>query len=478
MDLTGNLLHRIIVLTIIFSCLVSILEGQELSPSDTLIVREIIIEGNFVTSKQVILRELDFKVGEIVLSEEVQVKKQISINNLTKTSLFNFIEISVEETAGSVITVTVKLTERWFIWPTLYLNHTDRNFSEWWRTKDLNKLEYGTGLKINNFRGAGETFMLNVRVGNFTKYELDYRGINLDRAKRHSISLLASYSAKNVLPWGIEFNKQVTLKSDFNLLKSTGLSIKYKYRKGYHNSHSVEFGYSDTEISDTIYSLNPYYEGLNNKRLNYFNLRYEFVSDTRDSRVYPKTGYIFVAGINKKGLGILPDEFKAIDFYTQLFGYRKLSKKFYGASGVWYYANITNDYVFSTQTGLGYLQFVRGYEYYVANGSNALLFKSLLKYEILPMKIINLNIWPIRKLYQFNKIPIEVYANLFFDSGYVTDKFDLYKEHKNDLVNKVMYSFGAGIDFVTYYDKVLRFDYSFNAMGESGLFIHWKAAIR
>ena len=45
---------------------------------------------------------------------------------------------------------------------------------------------------------------------------------------------------------------------------------------------------------------------------------------------------------------------------------------------------------------------------------------------------------------------------------------DSYKSHNNFLVNKLMYSFGVGIDFVTYYDKILRFDYSLNALGESG----------
>ena len=94
------------------------------------------------------------------------------------------------------------------------------------------------------------------------------------------------------------------------------------------------------------------------------------------------------------------------------------------------------------------------------------------------MRVINLNIWPVRKLHQFNRIPIEIYINLFFDSGYVSDKFEIIRTYDNTLVNKMMYSTGAGIDFITYYDKVLRFDYSFNALGERGLFINWKAAIR
>jgi hypothetical protein len=96
----------------------------------------------------------------------------------------------------------------------------------------------------------------------------------------------------------------------------------------------------------------------------------------------------------------------------------------------------------------------------------------------MPKKVVNLDFWPLRKAYQINKIPLEIYTNVYFDAGYVNDRQGLYKLNNNTLVNKLMYSAGAGIDFVTYYDKVLRFDYSFNALGESGLFIHWKAPIR
>jgi outer membrane protein assembly factor BamA len=464
---------------IIFSlCLPISIKGQESKHSDSLTVGEIIVKGNYVTSKRVIYRELDFKLNDLVLRGEVEFRKQTSINNLTKTSLFNFVEISIEETQGNSLIIIVNLTERWFIWPNLYLNQTDRNFSEWWRTKDLAKLEYGIGLKINNFRGTAESVMLNYHIGNFTKYELDYRGIYIDKAKRHSFSVLASYSAQNILTWNIGSNKEEILKESHKLLKSTVLSIIYSYRKGYFNTHSVLFGYADFKIADTILLLNPSYLGLNKHEQRYFNLEYKFTRDTRDSRIYPKTGCLISAAINRRGLGILQDEYNAVDLNIQLYSYWKLKKRLYLASGVWYDSNITDKYAFLSQTGLGYLQFVRGYEYYAINGNNALLFKSLVKYELLPMKVINLSIWPIRRLHQFNRVPIEVYVNLFFDGGYVSDKFETYKTYDNTLVKKMMYGTGAGIDFITYYDKVLRLDYSFNAMGERGLFIHWKAAIR
>ncbi len=467
-----------LIILVALCCLQLKLNGQEMVQSDSLIISEINIEGNFVSSKRVINRELVFKINETVARDQLEYLKRISINNLTKTALFNFVEIELIEIKPGSLSLTIKLTERWFIWPTAYLNHTDTNFSEWWRTKDLNKLEYGIGLKVNNFRGMGESLILNFRFGNFTKYELEYDGFHLDKEEKHSLSVKLLISEQKVLPWVIMDNNYLTLKTDQNLLSSAKVAFKYTYRKEYFNSHSLSFGYTENNVADTVLKLNLYFLGLNNQQQRYFNLGYEFSRDTRDSHFYPKTGYLIVAGINKAGLGFLRGEYNRIDVAFKLFGYRKFINRFYGASSIQVTSSSNQNPIFYDQAGLGSLQFVRGYEYYSVNGDQTLLFKSLLKFELLPMQVINLKIWPIRKVYQLNRIPFEIYTNVFFDAGYVHDSFRIYKENNNTLVNKLMYSTGIGVDFVTYYDKVLRFDYSFNALGESGLFIHWKAAIR
>jgi outer membrane protein assembly factor BamA len=436
------------------------------------------IEGNRITKNRIVLRELAFEPGKYVKRSEIDYLKETSINNLTKTSLFNFIEIDIDEKQSGILIITVRLIERWYIWPTLYLNHTDQNFAEWWRTKDLNKLEYGFGVRVDNFRGMKETLQLNIRVGNFTKYELEYRGIHLDQPGRHLLSIKTAFSEQSFLPWGIESNKLLNLKSSRTLLTSTDFALKYLYRKAFFNTHSVTLGYTDDRIADTIVNLNHYFFGLDSTRQKYLSLEYEFTRDTRDSRTYPKTGYFLLASIRKTGLGLLPEEFKGADIRFQFSYYQKLSSRFYTAAGAYFSSNANNYKDFFSQTGLGYLNFVRGYEYYAVNGDEAILLKSLLKFELLPKKVVNLNFWPLRKAYQINKIPLEIFTNIYFDTGYVNDRQGLYKLNNNTLVNKLMYSAGAGVDFVTYYDKVLRFDYSFNALGESGLFIHWKAPIR
>jgi len=41
----------------------------------------------------------------------------------------------------------------------------------------------------------------------------------------------------------------------------------------------------------------------------------------------------------------------------------------------------------------------------------------------------------------------------------------------NPLNNKMLFSWGAGIDFVSYYDLVLRIEYAFTSIWQQGLYI-------
>jgi hypothetical protein len=39
----------------------------------------------------------------------------------------------------------------------------------------------------------------------------------------------------------------------------------------------------------------------------------------------------------------------------------------------------------------------------------------------------------------------------------------------------MLYSGGVGIDIVTFYDIILKFEWSFNQLGENGLYLHRKS---
>jgi len=101
------------------------------------------------------------------------------------------------------------------------------------------------------------------------------------------------------------------------------------------------------------------------------------------------------------------------------------------------------------------------------DGQAFALLKTNLKFEILPKKHYHARFIPLTK---FATIPYAFYLNLYGDAGYAKDRmFDEY----NPLTNSFQYSYGGGIDFVTYYDMVFRFEYSFNKLGESGFFLHF-----
>ena len=71
-------------------------------------------------------------------------------------------------------------------------------------------------------------------------------------------------------------------------------------------------------------------------------------------------------------------------------------------------------------------------------------------------------------------MPYALYLKAQFDGGYVYA--DQYRAN-NPLSNSWLYGGGLGLDFVTYYDRVFRFEYSVNKLGKGGLYIHFIAPI-
>jgi hypothetical protein len=67
-----------------------------------------------------------------------------------------------------------------------------------------------------------------------------------------------------------------------------------------------------------------------------------------------------------------------------------------------------------------------------------------------------------------DRIPFRIYATAFTDYGYAYNA----DFKANSLVNRMLYSGGFGLDLVTFYDLNFRLDYSFNQLGQNGLFLH------
>lgn len=107
--------------------------------------------------------------------------------------------------------------------------------------------------------------------------------------------------------------------------------------------------------------------------------------------------------------------------------------------------------------------YMRGLEYYVVEGTAGGVLRGTAKNEILSFNFRN----PIKSK-THDKIPFRVFVKAFGDLGYAYSS-----EYGNSrLNNKLLRTWGAGIDIVTFYDIVVRLEYSFNQLGENGLFVH------
>ena len=125
------------------------------------------------------------------------------------------------------------------------------------------------------------------------------------------------------------------------------------------------------------------------------------------------------------------------------------------------------------QHGMGYgNDLVRGYEDYVVDGNDFILVKNEFKFRFLNVPVQTLPLFGVK---QFNKAYYALYLTLFSDWGYLTSPSPYVV---NDfLANQQLWGNGVGIDLVAYYDLIWRFEYSFNALGQHGLFIHFQAGL-
>ena len=437
-----------------------------------LLVDQIVLIGNKITVPRIIFRELEFQKGDTVRLSEVKNLIKRSTDNLHNTSLFNNVGINWLQD-GNKINFYVILTERWYIFPLPIFEIAERNFNVWWQTKDFSKVVYGGTLNWYNFRGRNEVLAITARLGYTQRLSFYYSIPNLSRGQKSGLTFSFAFSRNHQTAIRTDENKLFYYKDpDQFSKKESGGSIVYSYRPQLYVTHNFELAYRYASVQDTVVQQNPFYFLENKKSINYSIFRYYLKVEHRDLAIYPMNGYFFDFEIQKNGLSILKDDID-ISFSQAHFKYFiPLSNRFHFGTG------LSTKYSFQSKVpyyfirGLGYNRdFIRGYEYYVMDGEHYALLKTNLKYTLLKKHEVYAPFIPLNK---FATIPFAFYLNLYSDAGYVKDsQFFL----KNKLNNNWQYSYGAGIDFVTYYDMVFRFEYSINKLGESGFFVHFTSPI-
>lgn len=436
-------------------------------------LNKINIVGNKQTKEKIILREIPLKIGDSIEIKALDDFLKKSQQNIINTSLFNFATIDTVLGQNHTLTLQVKVIERWYLWPNPIFEISERNFNTWLENPNLERVSYGCYVVKNNFRGRKENIQFRIRLGYAEQYGFAYNIPYLNKKQNLGLGMAFSLSRNHEIQYKSENNKQVFYKDpDKYVRQELGARIRLGYRIGIYGSHSIELRYNEANIIDTVQFITKNYFSNNATKTQFFSLNFQFRDDRRDNKAYPLTGYYTALDITQVGFGLLKNEDFSV-FRTEIMynRYDNLWKRFYLAEGIKLKLSPNSNQPYFVQRGLGFADFVRGYELYVIDGQNYGLIRSNIKYQLVKPHVQKLAWVPSEK---FNTFHYAFYVNLFADAAYVSDME--YVEN-NFLANKFIYGTGIGIDFVTYYDLVFRIEGALNGLNKTGIFLHLVAPI-
>jgi len=432
-------------------------------------INRLFVTGNRVTRDPIIIRELTLKPGDVVYSLDLPDILKQDERKIFNTRLFNTVEVRQLELEPNKVDILVTVNERWYTFPVPIFTLSDRNFNEWWETynRDLRRTNYGLRLYQYNMRGRNETLRLTAQFGFQRWFELSYRMPYIDKKQKHGLVFDFDYFenknlAVRTLDHKLEFKKSQDL---LRTVSTAGIS--YTFRNSFYQSHLFKVAHSQVVISDSVNLINEKYL-QNQTRQTFTYLVYQFLSDRRDVAFYPLKGHYLNLLAQQNGL-TSDETLQKTEVSATFVKYIDLKKDWYLSNYSLAYGSTPDNIPYYNFSALGYnKKFVRGYEVYVIEGPQYYLNKTTLKKKIFSRKWI----WNRAPLDQFRHMPLDIFLKAYADVGYVEG----YRGNtlSNRLSNKLISGVGSGLDIVGSYDLVVRLEYTFNAEGDNGFFLHLK----
>jgi outer membrane protein assembly factor BamA len=427
------------------------------------VVQEIVLEGNKKTKDYIITRELDFAVGDTLYLHQLDKRLEFNRRKIMNTSLFHYASLTSEVDTSPKATIRIKLEEQWYILGYPDIQIADRNYNEWWsRGRRLDRLIFGAHIIHSNFRGRAEKLLMNLEVGFAQKIELFYRIPYIDKAQKTGIGFGVSFSTNKNVAFSTLRDTLAFIKSDDVLRRRFYAVASLKKRYHFYDNHTVELRYNNNWIADTIRIRNENYFLKNKNTQHYFQLSYYFNYDFRDNVVYPLRGYRYELYINK--LGILPsDDLNQLDIVADYYRFWPINKRFFLSFNAEGKISFPQKQPFFNTRGLGYgVDLVRGYELFAIDGQKYIYGKNNLRYLLFDKKFH----FKFIRSKQFNRVPVQLYPNIFFDAGYVANQYAAVNQSR--FANTLLYGYGIGIDLVSYYNMVVKLHYAINRQNNSG----------
>lgn len=460
---------RSILLMWSFFIISSVLSATPSDSGSWVIIRAIYIIGNEKTHPSIIQRELTFVVGDSILKSESENIFKISENHLLNTDLFSSVSILMDHNQA----VYILLKEQHYIWPIPILKTADRNFNQWLLTKDPARLEYGTHILWNNLLGRNDPLKILLTHGFTQQIAVSYARPFWGKQKKWGLGVEAYYK-QNREVWAYPQNDKLYFFRDQNqiMISKKGAKSFLTYRHGYYDHSLLGISIHRFIVADTVVSpsINIHFLDSAQTQLNIYSIHLSHSYDKRDQRAYAFNGYLIKVQLHAHSYHSALRQRLNIQFLGKFDFYKQIKPRWLFSNGTQCGVSRLGQPPYEHFHALGYEnRFVRGYEYNVIDGTAFIVNRSNSKFIV---KKGNKQFKEAPKA--FKSMDWKLMLGPFVDWGYVSSTFTFID---NKLPNSFLYGYGLGLDFVVYYNRIVRTEFTINREGQAGIFIHFLAPL-
>ena len=432
-------------------------------------VGQIEISGNNKTKEFIMLREIPFRTGESYPLSVLLEKFEDARRQLMNTTLFHTVVVAAKGFEGSIIHVQVTVKERWYLFPVPYFKPVDRNLNQWVveQKASLNRVNYGAKLLYNNATGRNDKLRMLLVSGYTRQVSFSYDRLYIDKALKWGLRGGFATGKNREVNYNTVNDKQVFLKDENKYVRNfTNAFAEITYRRAIRTRHSFGISYNREQVEDTILALNPAYFNTGKNSISYPSVFYNMTYFDLDYIPYPTRGYAAQVSLSKNGIN---NEVNIWQLHVKGSGTWPVANKLFFNLNLYGGIKLPFEQPYFNKRFLGYGEtFMQGYEYYVIDGVAGGYAKVTLTRELLNFSI---RIPPLRKGKEAERIPVRIFGKVYGNTGYVHDP----QPGENLLSNKMLYSGGFGIDILTFYDVTFKLEWTFNQLGQNGIFVHRKS---
>lgn len=437
--------------------------------SSKLFIEKIIVKGNKKTKTYIILREMVIKQGDSIIAGRIFSKMEESRQLVFNTTLFTTVEITPSFAEPMHVTLTITVIEKWYIYPVPQFQLADRNFNEWLNVynADMNRVIYGLKFLHYNFSGRKDQLRIFLLNGYARNISFSYNNPYSNKALTEGFTVGMGFTQNREITYKTSYENKIQQFNNGNFVRDIfSVYGSYQIRKGYYLRTVIAANYTFMNITDSVITkYNPDYFAEPDPTTSFVDFSFGKYYTNVDRITYPLRGTIRSYVISKRGLGITGNN-NLLGIDGSITHFMPHGKEWYSSFTGIGRLKLPFRQPYINQRALGYGDFgLRGLDYYVIDGVAAAVGKYTLRKKItsftLPMPI---------KIKSIPNLPFAIYGKTFGDIGYCYNR----PESAAMLNNRLLYTAGLGIDMLIVYDISIRVDYSFNQLGEKGLFLYFK----